>query len=235
MKNTGSSSTSNEYQNEATENFHRLCQLFVTICGELLREVIRLRINDLRLKLDEYEKVLKHICTASQRKILYPNSEDKQTDLKDMDVSLLYILLRNICGIPAPKNGWGDKQEKSDLSIGACIDRIRVKRSVLFAHAYIGTIDTDSFEHNWDYLKKNIVEIATECNSVETYEEKVDELYDCTLNSSETKTCLEIIIKMEGKKNIHYFLKNLKSINCLNSNLLNLVSIRVQLVMLRPR
>lgn len=205
MKNTGSSSTSNEYQNEATENFHRLCQLFVTICGELLREVIRLRINDLRLKLDEYEKVLKHICTASQRKILYPNSEDKQTDLKDMDVSLLYILLRNICGIPAPKNGWGDKQEKSDLSIGACIDRIRVKRNVLFAHAYIGTIDTDSFEHNWDYLKKNIVEIATECNSVETYEEKVDELYDCTLNSSETKTCLEIIIKMEGKKNIHYF------------------------------
>lgn len=107
MKNTGSSSTSNEYQNEATENFHRLCQLFVTICGELLREVIRLRINDLRLKLDDYEKVLKHICNASQRKILYPKSEDKQTDLKDMDVSLLYILLRNICGIPAPKNGWG--------------------------------------------------------------------------------------------------------------------------------
>lgn len=70
MKNTGSSSTSNEYQNEATENFHCLCQLFVTICGELLREVIRLRINDLRLKLDEYEKVLKHICNASEENSL---------------------------------------------------------------------------------------------------------------------------------------------------------------------
>lgn len=28
---------------------------------------------------------------------------------------------------------------------------------------------------------------------------------EATENSSETKTCLEIIIKMEGKKNIHYF------------------------------
>lgn len=107
MGNTGSSSTPNEYQNEATENFHRLCQLFVTICGELFREVIRLRINDLRLKLHENEKELKEICNALQRKILYPNSRDKQTDLKDMDVTLLYILLRNICGIPAPEKGWG--------------------------------------------------------------------------------------------------------------------------------
>lgn len=71
------------------------------------------------------------------------------------------------------------------------------------------------------------MEIVIECNFVEIYEEKVDELYDCMLNLFEIKMCFEIIIKMEGKKNIYYFLKNLKSINCLNLNLFNLVFICV--------
>lgn len=49
------------------------------------------------------------------------------------------------------------------------------------------------------------MEIVIECNFVEMYEEKVDELYDCMLNLFEIKMCFEIIIKMEGKKNIYYF------------------------------
>lgn len=208
MENTRSSSTSNQYQNKATENFHRLCQLFVTICSELFREVIMSRIDDLRLKLDEYKSKLKNKkeCKlfASQEKILYPNPQEKQTDLKDMDLSLLYILLRHICGIPAPENGWGDEQEDSDLSIGACIDRIRVKRNVLFAHAHTGSIEKDSFNHEWGYLKNNIVKIAQECNFAEKYEKEVEKLRTCTLDSSDTKKCLEIIKKMEGKKYIHY-------------------------------
>lgn len=208
MENTGSSSTSNQCQNKATVNFHRLCQLFVTICSELFRDIIRSRIDDLRLKLDECKDKLKNknICKlfASQKKILYPKSNEKQTDLKDMDLSLLYILLRHICGIPAPKKGWGDEQEDSDFSIGACIDRIRVKRNVLFAHAHTGSIDTDSFNHEWGYLKNNIMKIAEECNSVESYKKHVDELSTCTLDPSVTIECLKIIKKMEGKKYINY-------------------------------
>lgn len=207
MENTESSSTFNQYQNKATENFNRLCQLFVTICSELFRDVIMSRIDDLRLKLDEYKNKLtnKQKCKLlnTQEEILYPKSKEKQTDLKDMDFSLLYILLRHICGIPDPKNGWGNNQEDSDPSIGACIDRIRVKRNVLFAHAHTGSIETDSFHHEWGYLKNNIVEIAKECNSVETYEEKVQTLQTCMLDPSVTTNCLEIIKKMEGKKYIN--------------------------------
>lgn len=98
-----------------------------------------------------------------------------------------------------PVNNWGDTPLTTDRSIGACIDRIRVKRNVLFAHAYTGSIDKDSFEHNWCYLKKNIVNIGKECNIAEKYEKKVDELYTCALNPSVTEKCLEIIMNMQGK------------------------------------
>lgn len=204
MEFTGSSSASSKYQNIATENFHRLCQLFVTICSELFRDAISFHVKDLRARLDENKskRILKdsNILFASQKEILYPSSKDKHTDLEEMDLSLLYILLRNICKITPPVNNWGDTPLTTDLSIGACIDRIRVKRNVLFAHAYTGSIDTDSFEHNWCYLKKNIVKIGKECNIAEKYEKNVDELYTCALNPSVTENCLEIIKKMQGKK-----------------------------------
>lgn len=207
MEYTGSPSTPSKYQTKATENFHRLCQLFVTICSDLFREFIRFRKINLRSKLDaKREKFLAlKLLSETQELILYPKSKDKQTDLKQMDLSLLCFLLRNICGIRAPKEGWGDYQHPSDFSIGACIVRIRVKRNVLFAHAYTGSIDTDSFEHNWGFLKDNILKIAEEIKSEEKYRDKVDELYTCTLNLSVTRKCFEIIKKMEGKKYINSF------------------------------
>lgn len=189
MEFTGSSSTSSKYQNIPTENFHRLCQLFVTICSKLFREVIKFRVKDLRAQLDGNKRILKdsNILFASQKEILYPSSKDKHTDLKEMDLSLLYILLRNICNIMPPVNNWGDTPLTTDRSIGACIDRIRVKRNVLFAHASIGSTATDSFENNWGYLKKNLVRIGTEYNFAEKYEKEVDELYTGALNTSVTE------------------------------------------------
>lgn len=201
MECTGSSLTSSQYQNKATENFHRLCQLFVTVCSDLFRDVITFRVKDLQFQLDANKITLEKnkILSDSQTKILFPSSKGEKANLKKMDLSLLYLLLRNICNIRPPEDNWGGNPHDSDLSIGACIDRIRVKRNVLFAHAYTGSIDKDSFEHNWCYLKKNIVNIGKECNIAEKYEKKVDELYTCALNPSVTEKCLEIIMKMQGK------------------------------------
>lgn len=113
-----SSSTSSKYQNIPTENFHRLCQLFVTICSKLFREVIKFRVKDLRAQLDGNKRILKdsNILFASQKEILYPSSKDKHTNLKEMDLSLLYILLRNICNIMPPVNNWGDTPLTTDRS-----------------------------------------------------------------------------------------------------------------------
>lgn len=122
--------------------------------------------------------------------------KDKYINFKEMDFSLFYIFLWNICNIMFFVNNWGDILLIIDCSIGVCIDRIRVKRNVLFVYVYIGLIDKDSFEYNWCYFKKNIVNIGKECNIVEKYEKKVDELYICVLNLLVIEKCFEIIMKM---------------------------------------
>lgn len=48
---------------------------------------------------------------------------------EDFEISLLYTILRNICGIPEHENGWGDVPLPIDKSVSANIERIRLKRN----------------------------------------------------------------------------------------------------------
>ena len=54
-------------------------------------------------------------------------------DSEMFDLTLLLILLRNICGLHAPSSGWDGKPEKADLSLQANLVRIKRIRNE-FAH-----------------------------------------------------------------------------------------------------
>ena len=53
-----------------------------------------------------------------------PNSGSYSGNYDDMDISLLYILLRDVCGIQAHKNGWGNAPDSEDRSVSANIERL---------------------------------------------------------------------------------------------------------------
>ena len=93
---------------------------------------------------------------------------------KIFDLSLLYIVIRSVCCIPQPTNGWGSSPETDDRSLAANIERIRIYGiKVLEISEEIN--DTD-FQHIWQNLRTTIAEIQKQVLNKDTYAEAVNEL-----------------------------------------------------------
>nr|XP_034304412.1 uncharacterized protein LOC117681961 isoform X4 [Crassostrea gigas] len=195
----GPSSTPYNWQNKATENFSRLCQLIVTICSDLFRDILSHYIPpaNLRTELDKNKNKLDKVKSINpqQKRLLYPDPGKASPMAKDLDFSVLYVLIRNICGIKPHKNGWGDNIENGDNSIAACIDRIRLQRNLLSGHSKTGSMDTASFHSTWTVLENSIIEIEKQLTGGDMYKRAVKALYLCELSPASTKRYVEEITR----------------------------------------
>lgn len=187
------------------ENFCRLCQLIMTICSDLFRDILSYHIKpmDLRSTLDKNSKQLQKLkCINShQLDILYPASGNTQTRVEDMDICLLYTLLRNVCNIKEHAKKWGKPPNPGDNSLGACIDRIKIMRNLLYGHLKTGSIDSVDFKKHWTDLKTNIVEIEKKILVGNNYELKVDDLLSCELSPNALQY-VEEFKQLQSKKTI---------------------------------
>lgn len=185
------------------ENFCRLCQLIMTICSDLFRDILSyfIKPTDLRSALDKNSQKLQKLKCINyhQLDILYPASGNTQTRVEDMDMCLLYTLLRNICNIKPHTKKWGNSPNQGDSSLGACIDRIRLMRNSIYGHLKTGSIEDIDFKNYWTDLKTNIVEIENQLLGGNYYELKVDELLSCELSSS-AKQYVEEFKQLQSKK-----------------------------------
>ncbi|XP_046857836.1 uncharacterized protein LOC124451255 [Xenia sp. Carnegie-2017] len=73
-------------------------------------------------------KVIKN----EQWDLLYPSIDDP--DIEKFDITLLTVLLRNICGLKAPTTGWDKLPSSSDTSVSANIARIKFYRNKVYGH-----------------------------------------------------------------------------------------------------
>lgn len=174
----------------STENFSRLCQLIMKICSDLLRDILSRYIKpaELRSELDKNKCKLEKIMNQQQKQLIYSVACKTSLAAKDLDISLLYILLRNICNIPSHKNGWGKQPMKGDNSISACIERIRFQRNLISAHSTNGDVDEAKFHNYWDELSGTVLEIEKQLIGGESYERAVKSLLTCDLSPSRTAT-----------------------------------------------
>lgn len=189
----GPSLTPYNWQNK--ENFSRLCQLIVTICSDLFRDILSHYIlpANLRTELDKNKNKLDKVKSINpqQKRLLYPDPGKASPLAKDLDFSVLYVLIRNICGIKPHKNGWGDNPENGDNSIAACIDRIRLQRNLISGHSKTGSMDKASFHSTWTVLENSIIEIEKQLTGGNMYKRAVNALYVCELSQSSTKRYVE--------------------------------------------
>lgn len=178
----GISTVSHFNPRKATDNFLRLCRLITEPCSDLLRIVFShyIKPSDLRKELDNNKTKLEKILNAQQRDLVYPATGNPTLAVKDFDISILYILLRNICNIPKHKNGWGNDPNKGDNSIAACIERIRCQRNVIVAHSN-GMVEDTKFENSWSELQDAIVEIEKQLIGGKFFEGSVEYLHDCVI------------------------------------------------------
>nr|XP_022301233.1 uncharacterized protein LOC111109424 isoform X2 [Crassostrea virginica] len=110
--------------------------------------------------------------TEPQRKLILPNSGVYVANYDDMDISLLYILLRDVCKIQAHKWGWGNTPDSADRSVSANIERIMLARN--HCGCIIGGMSNTEFNQVWSEIKAAVVDLDNYIETRKRYEEKVD-------------------------------------------------------------
>ncbi|XP_062620248.1 uncharacterized protein LOC134281826, partial [Saccostrea cucullata] len=195
----------NSESNKSTENFARLCQFLVTICSDVMRDILSHYIKpaNLRTELDKNRSTLEKKTNKQEKDLLYPphssTSSVPQIRSRDLDITLLYKIFRNICNIPTHIAGWGNLPRPSDFSLAACIERIRILRNSISGHSTNGTVDDVEFEENWRELRTSVVEIEKEVTGSDRYERGIDHLYDCDLNPTKSKEYVAQIRRCSGE------------------------------------
>lgn len=178
----GASTVSYFIPRKATDNFLRLCRLITGLCSDLFRVILSYYIKPpyLRKELDNNRTKLERVFNVQQKELIYPATRNPTLFIEDFDISILYILLRNICNIPKHKNGWGNDPKKGDNSIAACIERIRCQRNVVFAHSS-GMVEDTKFQNTWSELRYSIVEIEKQLIGGKLFQGSVEFLYNCDI------------------------------------------------------
>lgn len=153
-----------------TTNYARLCRLLIDVGTQVLRETFdRLRPRpgeSLHLVLES--PFVRSILTSLRRKRvlssiqwmkLYPPVRTSVSS-RDFDISLLTLLLRNICNLAPPPTGWDLLPRAVDTSTEADIVRLKVFRNLVYAHAASASIDDPTFHQLWQDIKDTLVRLG---------------------------------------------------------------------------
>lgn len=168
---------------KATENHLRICQLITLVCGDLFRDILSryIKPTNLRSELDTNRPKLEKELNKQQKNLIYPATGNTLLTAQTFDVSIIYIILRNICNIPSHRNGWGNPPAKRDNSIAAGIEIIQLERNLISAHSTNGMMEDLKFEKHWKELRDAIVQIETQLTGSDLYKRGVDFLHSCNL------------------------------------------------------
>ena len=90
----------------------------------------------------------KKIITQPQWDKLYP-PPPRISNIQEFDITLLVILLRNICSLTPPTTGWNVMPGTTDNSREANIVRIRLFRNNFFGHVPRTDVSRSDFEVHW--------------------------------------------------------------------------------------
>ena len=70
-------------------------------------------------------------------------------DSNTFDITLLFLLLTNICGLSPPLTGWHTKPSPGDNSLEANLARVKFFRNELYGHVTSTGVDATSFSSFW--------------------------------------------------------------------------------------
>ena len=154
-----------------------------------------LRINLGRLQILKSRRAI----FDSQWEELYPSSGDPP-DSKTFDITLLHLLLREICVLVAPATGWNDLPNESDLSPEAHIVRIKYFRNEL-CHSISTSISDAEFNDKWNQISRSLTSLGFDQNEINRLKnEPIDHSTDNRVKSEVQKWTLDFEAIMQGLK-----------------------------------
>ena len=167
-----------------TTNYARLCRLLVDVGSQALRDTFdrihppaglhyvlapgtpaHTTLQSLRSR---------RILNATQWGSLYPAIRASVSSAS-FDITLLMVLLRNICGLTPPATGWDNLPSAADTSTEANIARVKFYRNTVYGHATQASVDHAMFNTHWQDIS-----IALEALGGATYRASISKLkYEC--------------------------------------------------------
>ena len=183
------------HSTKETANYARLCRLLVDVGAHVLRETF-----DKKRPTGSLHTILSTLPTHAilqslrKKRVLNPTQWGKlypaiksSVSSANFDITLLMVLLRNICGLVPPPTGWDRLPAATDLSPEADIVRTKYYRNTVYGHASEASIDDTTFSQYWQDIQDALVrlggtpykdaidDLKTECMDPE-YEEHYQKL-----------------------------------------------------------
>jgi len=148
-----------------TTNYARLCRLLVDVGTQVLRETFERKRppGDLHTVLTT-PPVQGTLTSLQKKRVLNPTQWGKlvspTVSSNDFDITLLVVLLRNVCSLSPPATSWKSPPTTTDLSEAADIVRIRIHRNEVYAHINRASVDDATFNNHWVSIKEPLLRLG---------------------------------------------------------------------------
>lgn len=150
-----------------TTNYARLCRLLVDVGSQALRVIFDSchPPANLHMSLAGHHSTLKSL----RRKVLNPTQWSKlfpavpsTVSSASFDITLLTVLLRNICGLhpPVSTGSWDKAPPPSGLTREADIVRVKRFRNTVCGHAEKASVDNVKFNSLWPDIRDALVRLG---------------------------------------------------------------------------
>ncbi|XP_067029218.1 protein NLRC3-like isoform X3 [Acropora muricata] len=165
------SSLPNFASTQENTNYARLCRLLVDVGCTVLRDTfdsIHPSVN-LHVVLSS-ASVFSTLQSLRKKRVLNPLQWGKlfpavasSVSSANFDVTLLMVLLRNICGLSPPVStcSWDKLPPDSDNSTEANIVRIKGYRNDVYGHATKASVDDATFSALWQKISSAVLALGT--------------------------------------------------------------------------
>ena len=196
---------------EEMTNLNRVSRLLMGPCTDQLRDLFRFYIPlaSFLSVIQREKRQLTHL-TGPQRNLILPSCGVYSGNYNDMDISLLYILLRNVCGIQAHKKGWGNIPDSLDRSVSANVERIRLARNEC-SH-FAGGMCNCEFNRIWSDIKAAVVDLDKYLMIGNKFQEQVDFVRNDTMDPARDKHFSDQLLEqMKEIENVKKEVDSLKS------------------------
>ena len=182
---------------EEKTNGTRLARLIIDGGTHVLRKVLdsvypepTLLANDLKKNLIKFQALKsKRVINKDQWDMIFPTPGPP--DSKEFDITLLHLLIREVCCLTAPLTGWHKMPADDDQSLEANIARIKCFRNEL-CHSKSTSIPNEEFEDKWSTIASSL-----EAIEIGVYRKKIQALKNDSIDHKTHKRVEEEVEKWQ--------------------------------------
>lgn len=176
----------------------RLSRIVFGPCTDVLRAIVGKEIPPSSLS----QKVKTFLAKAPKQKNTLITKEQESLinkgNYSNFDISLLYVLLRNITQIPPHINKWGNTPRQCDRSVSANIERIRLTRNDL-GHISKIAISDHTFNTKWQEISDIVRELDTYLSTSLVHYDSVVELKTCSMDNEQQFRYIKELLDVNEK------------------------------------